>query len=1281
MSLKVYIFTLLFIIPLSPFAQKSGEFSEKIIWNILSQNNDSIYIPFENASRITNSNVPIWKSHAIDGEPGSFIRAEIQILASSPAKNYYIDNWLNEIPDQVSLTIENYGLREPMALVYFSPYFSQNGVLYKVDEYVVSYYLVKGSLGGGGRGEFVYKNSSVLRNGEIYKLGIKQNGVYKIDASFIRNELSLNPQNTNPHNIKIYSNGGGSNPINFEDMLFDDLEEIPLFFHGNDNGSFEEEEFILVYCKNQNDWIFDENKQQYIEKINIYDDQSYIFLKIDNAPAKKVNEINISSIPDITYDDIDEVVHYEVDNENILHFRELAHGGGQLWFGDFFREQRTRDYSNTLKFRNPIVSQDVKFALEFAARSQTSTFLRVTANGVNFQESVTGVSFSTTTDVSFRNIAMNSVFPSRSGSVNFLLEYGATAATSFGWLDYISLQARVRNEFRGNSYIMRDHTAANFITLRYNLYHAPEDVVVWDITEPNRITSLKTESEAGRKYFQINGGVKKEFIAFSPQESFPRPDLIGKLENQNLHEITSADLVIVYAGNHETEARRLATHRSEHDGLNVILIEDNKIYNEFGGGIKDPMSIRNFARMIYERDPQFRFLLLFGDGTFDHRDIYNQGLDFNNYIPTYQSLHSNNKVGTYPSDDFYALLDEERSTTLQGNLDVGVGRIPVTNSSQAHAVVNKIIRYDKNTDNLGDWKNRLVFLGDDEDAGRHISDSDRLTRFLDSTYSEFNINKIYADAFPQISTPGGQRYPEVNRTINEDIFKGIMLLNYFGHGGYKSMAQEQIMTLTDVQTWNNNDKLPVFITATCTFAPYDDSFIQSIGEEIFLKENGGAIAMFTTTRDVFANFNYQLSRSVFNYIFSRQNGIPLEFGTILRVGKNTSGAPTENTRKFALLGDPSQKISLPRNYIQITSINERDVIDNPSGSIDTLKALSKVTVSGNVVDFSGNKITSYTGILTPTVYDKAKIRQTLAQDKGSPRFEFTLQNNILFRGNVTIKDGSFEFSFIVPKDIDYEIGAGKISLYASNGNIRQEASGDFRRVDIGGSSNEINDDTPPVVKVFMNTESFVTGGITDRNPSIIAKINDDTGVNITGSSIGHDITATLNNDNKNSYVLNDFFESALDDYTSGEVVFPLFGLEPGNYTLRVRAWDIANNPGEGFTEFIVASSEKAALQRVLNYPNPFTDNTYFQFEHNIPGGYPMDIKISIYTISGKIIKTIQYSGMSSGSIITDIQWNGRDDFQQKLAAGVYIYRVALSAAAGSANLTGESNFEKLVILN
>jgi hypothetical protein len=326
---------------------------------------------------------------------------------------------------------------------------------------------------------------------------------------------------------------------------------------------------------------------------------------------------------------------------------------------------------------------------------------------------------------------------------------------------------------------------------------------------------------------------------------------------------------------------------------------------------------------VYERSPNLRYLLLFGDATFDARNIYNQMGNPDVYLPVFQTPGSRSSIFSYPSDDFYALLDEEESASLNGNLDIAVGRIPARNERQAQQMVNKIIRYDNSPETLGDWRNRLVFLADDEDNNRHVIDSDQLARNLDENHPEYNVNKIYIDAFNQVSTPGGQRYPLVNQTISSEMFRGILLLNYFGHGGFKSMAQEQIMTLTDVESWTNRDRLPIFITATCSFAPFDDVFVQSIGEEILLKENGGAIALFTTTRDVFATQNLALARAVFRFLFTLENGRPLTFGEILRRGKNNSTAGTANDRKFALIGDPSQTFGIPTHRVVTTSVNEK----------------------------------------------------------------------------------------------------------------------------------------------------------------------------------------------------------------------------------------------------------------------------------------------------------------------------------------------------------------------
>jgi hypothetical protein len=467
----------------------------------------------------------------------------------------------------------------------------------------------------------------------------------------------------------------------------------------------------------------------------------------------------------------------------------------------------------------------------------------------------------------------------------------------------------------------------------------------------------------------------------------------------------------------------------------------------------------------------------------------------------------------------------------------------------------------------------------------------------------------------------------------------------------------------------------LLITATCSFASYDDPSITSAGEVAFLKEDGGAIGLFTTVRAVYSLDNKRLTQAVFDTIFTKVDGEYMEIGEIMRRSKNSNWEDTTrvNARKFSLLGDPGLKLAIPKFKIYTTAVNGIPV----NATLDTLRALDKVTITGFVGDESGNILSNFNGILNPTVFDKTFLAQTLGNDASSPVKDFKMQNRVLFKGAASVTNGTFSFTFIIPKDIDYSYGKGKISYYATDG-IKEDANGYFEGLIIGGTSaTSVIDDQGPDIELFMNNEQFVFGGVTDANPILFAKLTDDFGINISGNSIGHDLTAVLDEDTQQSFILNSFYEAELDDYTKGTVKFPLSGLENGKHTISLKAWDIANNSNESYTEFYVTDEAENGLAHVLNYPNPFANQTCFQFEHNL-ANTELEVLIYIYSISGQLVKTIEHQGYYDGFRVTDIKWDGTDDFGSKLANGVYLYKIKVKAS--QFNLRKESEFEKLVIL-
>ena len=681
-------------------------------------------------------------------------------------------------------------------------------------------------------------------------------------------------------------------------------------------------------------------------------------------------------------------------------------------------------------------------------------------------------------------------------------------------------------------------------------------------------------------------------------------------------------------------------------------------------------------------------MLMFGDGSYDYKDrIANN----TNFVPTYESLNSLSPIASFCTDDYFAILDDNEGGNIdiyKDNLDLAIGRLPVSNLEEAFAVVNKIKAYSSSA-NQGSWQNVLTMLSDDEDGNTHFKDAEEIGNYLATNFPVWNIDKIYVDAFQQVTTTSGQRAPDVNTAIRNRIYNGTLMFNYLGHGGISGLAAERILQLGDIDTWNNCSKMPLFVTATCEFTKFDDPENKSAGEVLMMKPDGGAIALVTTLRLVYASANKVLNSGFTYSAFTPFNNYYRNIGDAFGIGKNNtlaSGTDIQNTRKFMLIGDPMMFLDYPKNNIITTEINNQPI----QSGLDTLKALEKITVKGKVVDANGNTLTSFNGRVYPTIYDKAQNIQTFG-DKNTQKKIFKLQKNILYRGKSTVTNGEFTFTFIVPKDINYQFGNGKFSYYAENGDV--DANGFRNDVIIGGTSDSTSSDNiGPEIKLFMNDEKFAFGGLTDENPYIFLKLKDANGINTTGNGIGHDVSGVLDENTASSFIMNDFYEATQDDYTSGSVRYPLKDLSIGRHQLDVKCWDVYNNSSTAYTEFVVASSAKLALDHVLNYPNPFTTQTEFMFEHNMPGSN-LTVMVEIYSVSGKLIKTIRTNILNNSTVTSDkicgdensssnsyrvdgIMWDGTDDYGDLIGKGVYVYRISVLSDNGMK----ANKLEKLVVL-
>jgi len=709
------------------------------------------------------------------------------------------------------------------------------------------------------------------------------------------------------------------------------------------------------------------------------------------------------------------------------------------------------------------------------------------------------------------------------------------------------------------------------------------------------------------------------------------------------------------------------------------VVTPAQVYNEFSSGAQDMVAIRNFMRYLYDNDGQIKHLLLFGRPSYDYRGLVSGTKLF---VPNYQSTTNLDTFVTIGSsfDDFFGVLGIKGGDINKDLVNIGVGRFPVTKLSEAKIAVDKTInssvRYkispqnSSQVPNFADWRNVMTFVSDDEDGMNHIGAAEESAKEVASKYPAFNLDKIYCDAYPSVSYAGGKRFPAVNEAILRRLDKGTLAIAYFGHGGGNGWAQERILEMTDIRNLKNKYNQPLMITLTCSFGWYDKQAV-SPAENVFLNDNGGACALITTSRETTQNSDY--GKKLFSEIGSKLDGKYKTIGEIQRVAKNEGGVSSGATGSAAvvyLMGDPAMRINIPNQNVYTD-----EILGTDGQKLDTLKALSKITVKGRIADDEGKTLTNFNGNIYPTIFDKPVIQKTLDQEIKVN--EFVVQKNIIFKGNASVKGGVFNFSFFVPKDINFEMGKGKISYYATT--ETDDAGGYFDGFVIGGmSDNPIECTKGPEVRIYLNDDKFVPGSITNQNPVLFIKLKDDFGINTTGNGIGHDLVAILDNNVEKQMILNDYYLADQDSYNSGTVRFPLQDLAPGTHTIKVRAWNICNIPTEESIDFVVKSDEKLTLDKVMNYPNPFTTKTSFMFEHNQPGE-TFDIMVHIYTVSGKLVYTKTISSLFLEGTRCDkdiIVWDGRDEYGDKIGKGVYVYRLTVRNSQGK---TAEK-IEKIAIL-
>ena len=1144
-------------------------------------------------------------------------------------------------------------------------------------------------------------SNSVLASGTWYRFYVKKSGIYRISKSFLQS-LGFNV-NVNPRNIKIFGNGGRMLPLLNSIPYPDDLEENAIQFIGEEDGVFDNSDYILFYAEGVDTWNTESSTS-----VNLFSDRTYYYITSSSTPGKRITQADEpTGNPNLSFNQFDDVIYYE---------KDLVNPGkvGRRWFGEQFNIDNSQNFNFSIP--NLDTSVPVQLKINMASRSFGNSSFNVRVNSIDagtvtFPQLVSG------SGVEGFETALNFTFNAANSNIDVLLNYNnGGVPSSNGYLDFIRLKVKRNLIGYSKQFTFFNEQQQNNIGIgEYSISNANGISQVWDVTDLYNVTSYRNTTGANHS-FKVNLGSIRKYVAFDLSDAYlPERESNSLVVNQNIKgtifkdsqgNFQDIDYIIITPNFLSSQAERLADFHRANSGLVVRVVTLESIYQEFSSGKQDLAAIRNLIKYVYWNasapSKRVKYVNLFGDASYDYR---NRVFNNTNIVPVFHGFNpfateTNNTsnfslFSSFMSDDFYGLMDDNEGTMLGGfdGIDIAVGRMLVSTVGQAKEMVDKVLDY-HDEQSYGRWRNNYVIYSDDAD---NLTDStlqfglDNLANTLVAAKPFVNVKKIHADAYIQQVAAGGERYPEAKRDFLDALDLGALVFNYFGHGNEEFLARERLFEKLEAQNLTNRYRYPLFITITCEFTRFDDPNRFTGGEYMYWNKTGGAIGLIATTRQIGVTTGFIMNNLLNEDLYAFGSNDYPTIAEALRMTKLETGS--DNRRVVFYIGDPALKLAIPKPRVVLTKVNDIPI----NQTTPVLQALSLVKISGEVRNENDLLLSDYNGDLAVQIFDKDISRQTIGNDgvrAPSPggisigganfsageliRMSFSTSGEAIFRGNASVTNGQFEFSFVVPQDIRIPVGNGKISFYAKrNQPVLENQSGFDRTIRIGGVNvNAVADTNPPRLRLHMNDEAFVSGGITNCSPILLAFLEDENGIN-TASGIGHDIVAILDGDESNPYILNEYYETENNDYTSGFVRFPFRELSPGMHTILFKAWDVYNNLVTAEIQFnAICSDEGLRIEKILNYPNPFVSYTEFWFNHNMPFE-PLDVQVQIVTVSGKLVKTINQQVVTDGFLSREITWDGRDDFGDKIGKGVYVYKMKVRSVT-----TGKTveKYEKLVIL-
>ena len=1099
-----------------------------------------------------------------------------------------------------------------------------------------------------------YAETSKLASGKWVKISVKESGVYQITADDIRSwglgsDLS-----------KIHVFGYGGMPLRetmLGDNYVDDLPQMPLVRTGDR---------ILFYAQSHISWKHKGSTLDQIQVQHPYANSGSYLVTND----ERFNDIEIERAGNTPSGSV--VTTYI---ERLYHEQEMVNPGetGRIFLGEDFKSNRRQ----TFKFElDGLVSgSTVKSYTVFGASTPSvSSTISHSYNGKALAEEYADLIYPIF-DTPHVHYYMNNTGGSYktftlegTNELNYTLEYSCPGTVNLARLDFITINYERELALRSGklAFGVQDANANK----SYRISGCGSATHVWDVTKPYALVAMNVTADEGTVTFSPVTSGRHEFVAFdeSKGDTFPHATFVDDVSNQNIHGEPTPDMIILAPSAYLEQARRVADLHEKYDHFRVLVLDHEKVFNEFSSGTQDAMAYRRLCKMFFDRGAsddghKLGYLLLLGAGSYDNRlvGIDSEALTYP-HILTWQSSISNSDDGSITTDDYFGILQDESGIDDNDRIDISVGRMVVKSVSEARAVVNKLEKYISKPA-YGAWRNQALMVADDENDGIHMEQSqDMIDNARKYGGDDMVYNYVFIDAFNAVSNGGARTYPDARNKMYTSLREGALWWNYIGHASTQNWTGEGLMMRSDVETQLYYRHLPVLYAATCEYIRFDNSVLSS-GERIFLNPNGGAIAVLCPTRLAYITRNGSLSNYVARYMFSPdEQGKPRRVGDILRLAKNgITWNGDDNSRRFFCVGDPAMRLAWAPYSAQIEAINGQPI--NPGDTPPVFKAREAVEFSGKIVDFGGELASNFTGTVVSTLFGPEQSVTTHGYGKGK-KYTYHDRPNRLAINVDTVVGGRFTVRVIIPSEVNNEYddySPSLLSLYAYDSRDTLEAKGSNSDFIIYGYEDEQVTDTigPRIITMGLNDNNFVDGSEINESPLLLATVSDESGVNFSSAGIGHSMTLTLDGTTSYNDVVSYYTPMYAEQGTLGSISYQLNDLAPGPHTLRLRVWDVYNNVSEKTITFNVVNGLAPEIADVYCADNPASVETSFYVKHNRPDAV-LSVTIEVYDLMGRLVWKTSQSGRSDMYTSTPVTWDLIDLGGRRVPRGIYVYRATIS---------------------